>query len=67
MDIVSQLCFAGHTPPSEEVVNKLLEYITLVSKKSQRRYTKELTIFQTGIDANPVFRSYLLQLLIRTR
>ena len=29
--------------------------------------TKEFTIFDNSIDPNPVFRSFLLQLLLRTR
>lgn len=67
MDMVSQLCFAGHTPPSQKVIEKLLSYITVAPKKSNLKFTKEMTLLPTGIDPNPVFRSYLLQLVIKTR
>ncbi|XP_053396010.1 E3 ubiquitin-protein ligase rnf213-alpha-like [Mercenaria mercenaria] len=65
MDIVSQLCFADNNAPSKEVVEKLLSYIFFTTR-SDRQRTRDLSIFNTGIDPNPVFRSFLLQLLIRT-
>ncbi|XP_053396339.1 E3 ubiquitin-protein ligase rnf213-alpha-like isoform X2 [Mercenaria mercenaria] len=65
MDVVSQLCFANNTAPSHEVVEKLLRYIFFTTRGDQQR-TRDLSIFNTGIDPNPVFRSFLLQLLIRT-
>ena len=37
----------------------------MTGKKVQ--LTKEFTIFDNSIDPNPVFRSFLLQLLLRTR
>ncbi|XP_052817087.1 E3 ubiquitin-protein ligase rnf213-alpha-like [Mya arenaria] len=65
MNIVSQLCFADNTAPSKAVISKLLGYITFVSKEG-KRFTKNMNIFNTGVDLNPVFRSYLLQLMIKT-
>ncbi|XP_053396342.1 E3 ubiquitin-protein ligase rnf213-alpha-like isoform X2 [Mercenaria mercenaria] len=65
MDVVSQLCFASNTAPSHEVVEKLLGYIFFVTRGKHQR-TRDLSIFDTGIDPNPVFRSFLLQLLMRT-
>ena len=71
MDVVSQLCFYDNTPPSDEVIDKLLKYIFYTSERCETvqhiKRTKEMTIFDTGLDPNPVFRSFLLQLLMRTR
>ncbi|XP_052062754.1 E3 ubiquitin-protein ligase rnf213-alpha-like isoform X2 [Mytilus californianus] len=68
MEVVSQLCFADGTPPSKEVIDKLLSYITGQSKtkKSGRVLSKELTIFDDTIDPTPVVRSFLLQQLMQT-
>ncbi|KAL3881517.1 hypothetical protein ACJMK2_027949 [Sinanodonta woodiana] len=72
MDVVSQLCFVDNTAPSDQVVDKLLGYITMTTtpgkqgKMETRQLTKELTIFNDCVDPNPVFRSFLLQLLLRT-
>ncbi|KAK3096790.1 hypothetical protein FSP39_003301 [Pinctada imbricata] len=67
MEVVSQLCFAHGTPPSVDVIKKLLNYITRQPRKGEgRRVTKELSVFDDGLDPNPVFRSFLLQLMIRT-
>ncbi|KAK3585578.1 hypothetical protein CHS0354_036765 [Potamilus streckersoni] len=72
MDIVSQLCFVDNTAPSDQVVDKLLGYITMTTTPGKRgtietrHLTKELTIFNDCVDPNPVFRSFLLQLLLRT-
>ncbi|KAL3881512.1 hypothetical protein ACJMK2_027944 [Sinanodonta woodiana] len=71
MDVVSQLCFADNTAPSDQVVDKLLGYIIMTTtpgkqgKMETRHLTKELTIFNDCVDPNPVFRSFLLQLLLR--
>ncbi|XP_053396012.1 E3 ubiquitin-protein ligase rnf213-alpha-like [Mercenaria mercenaria] len=65
MDVVSQLSFAHRTAPSDDVVEKLLTY-TFCETRGKRQHTKNLSIFDTGIDLNPVFRSFLLQLLLQT-
>ncbi|XP_060596004.1 E3 ubiquitin-protein ligase rnf213-alpha-like [Ruditapes philippinarum] len=66
MDVVSQLCFADNTAPSQEVVEKLLSYIFFTTRGGDHQRTRDLSIFNTGIDPTPVFRSFLLQLLMRT-
>ncbi|KAK3585575.1 hypothetical protein CHS0354_036762 [Potamilus streckersoni] len=72
MDVVTQLCFVDNTVPSNQVIDKLLGYITMTTpherkgKMQTRQLTKELTIFNDCVDPNPVFRSFLLQLLLRT-
>lgn len=66
MEVVSQLCFAEGTPPCDEVVEKLLSFITIQTTRGQQ-VTKELTVFDDCIDPTPVVRSFLLQHLIRTR
>ncbi|CAC5380698.1 RNF213 [Mytilus coruscus] len=65
MEVISQLCFAEGTPPSNDIVNKLLSYITVQTKKGQE-VTKQLTIFNDCIDSTPVVRSFLLQHLMQT-
>jgi hypothetical protein len=70
MEVVSQLCFSEGTPPSKEVVEKLLSYITGHSKTHQLervQMSKKLTIFDDAIDTSPVVRSFLLQQLRQTR
>jgi hypothetical protein len=51
MEVVSQLCFSDGTPPSNEVVDKLLTYIIdqTKNKKVERIVSKELTIFDDSI------------------
>ncbi|XP_021342051.1 E3 ubiquitin-protein ligase rnf213-alpha-like, partial [Mizuhopecten yessoensis] len=65
MEVVSQLCFADDTPPSDDVVQKLLGYITRSTDKG-KVVTKKISIFDDSIDPTPVLRSFLLQLLLRT-
>lgn len=66
MEVVSQLCFAGQNPPSDDVVIKLLSYITVQSKKGWM-YSKNMEVIDDAFDRTPVVRSFLLQLLMRTR
>ncbi|XP_033106623.1 E3 ubiquitin-protein ligase rnf213-alpha-like, partial [Anneissia japonica] len=67
MEVVSQLCFADGTPPSEEVIKKLLGYVTIDSKKHKKRVTRNVSPFpEDCIDPNPVVRSFLLQLLLQS-
>ena len=69
MDLVSQLCFSDDEPPSNEVVQKLMSYITATARRGQggRMASKEMSVFEEGIDPTPVLRSFLLQHLLRTR
>ncbi|WAR07202.1 R213A-like protein, partial [Mya arenaria] len=55
MDVVAQLCFSDGQPPSRNVLEKLLGYVTCSARDGQLRFTKNLTIFETGLDPNPVF------------
>ncbi|XP_052808603.1 E3 ubiquitin-protein ligase rnf213-alpha-like isoform X2 [Mya arenaria] len=66
MDVVAQLCFSDGQPPSKNVLKKLLGYVTCSARDSQLRFTKNMTIFETGLDPNPVFRSFLLQLMLKS-
>ncbi|XP_061169274.1 E3 ubiquitin-protein ligase rnf213-alpha-like [Saccostrea echinata] len=65
MDLVSQLCFSDDVPPSRHVVEKLMSHITATAK-SGKMASKELSVFEEGIDPTPVLRSFLLQHLLRT-
>ena len=69
MELVSRLCFCGGIPPEPELIERLMQYVTKQWKdntQTQRGQTKELSIFDDYVDDNPVFRSYLLQLLLGT-
>ncbi|KAH3728508.1 hypothetical protein DPMN_054465, partial [Dreissena polymorpha] len=65
LEVVTQLCFSEGEPPSEQVLERLLSYVTCTSKTGQR-YTKNMNLFGTGVDPNPVFRSFLLQLMLKS-
>jgi len=80
MDLVSRLCFGDcSTPPEEAVIRRLMGYITCTSQvaeklrklkgeaaaaKSPAPRTKKM--FDDAIDATPVVRSFLLQLLLKS-
>ncbi|XP_052808702.1 E3 ubiquitin-protein ligase rnf213-alpha-like isoform X1 [Mya arenaria] len=66
MDVVAQLCFSDGHPPSRNVLDKLLGYVTCSARDSPLQFTKNMTIFETGLDPNPVFRSFLLQLMLKS-
>ncbi|XP_052809493.1 E3 ubiquitin-protein ligase rnf213-alpha-like [Mya arenaria] len=65
MGLVSQICFDDQGPPSDEVIDRLLSY-TFSTSDDKKHFTRDITIFDTGVDPNPVFRTYLLQMLIRS-
>lgn len=71
MQVVSQLCFENATAPSDDVMKHLLQLV--IHKKENSKLnttmilTRKMTIFETVVDTTPVFRSFLLQLLIRTK
>ncbi|ESO09860.1 hypothetical protein HELRODRAFT_190307 [Helobdella robusta] len=81
ISLVSQLCFAGRTPPSAQVVAKLMGYVTLhghslkinedSSDSSAGNEMPESELLMTVdmakncIDPTPVVRSFLLQMLLR--
>jgi len=78
MDLVSQLCFGDDSiPPEEAVIRRLMGYITCSSKVAEKlqklkgaasvpdvKKTKKM--FDDAIDATPVVRSFLLQLLLKS-
>ncbi|XP_062570768.1 E3 ubiquitin-protein ligase rnf213-alpha-like isoform X2 [Saccostrea cucullata] len=70
MQIESQLCFENSTAPSEEVCKKLLQLVVFKKKIPELDMTiirtKDIGVFETIVDTTPVFRSFLLQLLIRS-
>ncbi|XP_061169142.1 E3 ubiquitin-protein ligase RNF213-like [Saccostrea echinata] len=68
MDVVSQLCFSDDMAPSQEVIEKLMSHIAISPKtgKAHEVMSKEISIFDEGIDPSPVLRSFLLQHLLRT-
>ena len=69
MDVVSRLCFYGNEPPSDDVIQKLLSYVTkdpgLEADENGRLLSHDLSPFQDTIDPTPAVRSFLLQLLLR--
>ncbi|XP_052215091.1 E3 ubiquitin-protein ligase rnf213-alpha-like isoform X2 [Dreissena polymorpha] len=64
LDVVTQLCFSEDIPPSKEVLSKLFGHVTCTGI-SGTTYIKNLSLFDTGLDPNPVFRSFLLQLIFK--
>ncbi len=71
MEVISQLCFTDGSPPSREVVEKLLSHVTKKitdEKDAQQLHTKRMTAFKDdSIDPTPVIRSFLLQLLLQSK
>jgi len=75
MDLVSQLCFGDNlTPPEDAVIRRLMGYITsAVDERLQKlkplaaaAATRTKKMFDEAIDATPVVRSFLLQLLLKS-
>jgi len=78
MDLVSQLCFGDDSaPPEEAVIRRLMGYVTCTSKVAEKLQQLKGTVavpavqktkkmFDDAIDATPVVRSFLLQLLLKT-
>lgn len=56
MEVIYSLCFLRNSPPSEEVVQKLMEYVTLGAKET----------FEEKADPSPVVRSFVLQVLLQS-
>lgn len=69
MDVVSRLCFYGDEPPTDDVIKKLLSYITKTPglETSDEKLLPQLTAFKDTIDPTPAVRSFLLQLLLQSR
>ncbi len=76
MELVSRLCFPGTQAPQPELVQRLMQYVTrqrviplggMGDAEVERLQTKQLSVFDDYIDDNPVFRSFLLQLLLKVK
>ncbi|XP_076466869.1 E3 ubiquitin-protein ligase rnf213-alpha-like [Babylonia areolata] len=65
MALVSQLCFAGRSPPEPAAVSHIFGYIIHKSKGRTLLQTKNMTVHDDLIDPTPVLRSFLLRLLLK--
>lgn len=65
------MCFDGGEPPDDALVRMLMEYVTgrrpQNANNEQPIRTKQINLFNDNLDPNPVIRSVLLQLLLRSR
>ncbi|XP_052217509.1 E3 ubiquitin-protein ligase rnf213-alpha-like [Dreissena polymorpha] len=64
LDVVTQLCFSDELPPSKEVLTQLFDHVICTSE-SVKPYTNDLSLYDSEIDPNPVFRCFLLQLIFK--
>ena len=70
MNVVSRLCFSGNETPHDDVIDKLLSYVTKapgLETGGERLMSQQLSPFDDAIDPTPAVRSFLLQLLLRSR
>ncbi|XP_070580814.1 E3 ubiquitin-protein ligase rnf213-alpha-like isoform X2 [Ptychodera flava] len=66
MEVVSRYCFAEGQAPEPELVTMLMGYVTR-HREEKGHQTRGFTPFQEDcIDPNPVVRSFLLQLLLKS-
>lgn len=69
MELVSQLCFSEDKPPSDEVIQRLMGYVTKEIKTDDEHIELASQPFSalkdTTIDCMPVVRSFTLQLLLQ--
>ena len=69
MDLVSQLCFSQDEPPKEEVIRRLMGYVTKEIKTDDEHVILASQNFSplndTSADYMPVVRSFILQLLLQ--
>ncbi|ELU02735.1 hypothetical protein CAPTEDRAFT_201549 [Capitella teleta] len=63
MELVSQLCFSRDRPPSDEVIERLMEYVT--NDDTVLAIPAPRPPHDIGICATPVVRSFILQLLLK--
>ncbi|XP_069129444.1 E3 ubiquitin-protein ligase rnf213-alpha-like isoform X2 [Argopecten irradians] len=64
MRVVSQLCFADNSPPSDAVIDKLLTHMTSGISETG---VDVVRTFSTGTGKETIAKSFFLQLLLRTR
>lgn len=69
MEVIYLLRFSSNCPPDQEVIVKLMNYVTgeQGSGKARKGVTKQPTVFDDCVDVTPVLRSFFLQLLLRYR
>ena len=69
MQLVARLCFEGNTPPSDEVITKLLDYVIHSPRGDEQLQSRRPHVLQEegSIDPTPVVRLFLLQLMLRAR
>ncbi len=69
MEMIARLCFTRNTAPEDAVIKKLLNYVTkeLKAEGQAQLQTRNLTPFEDCIDPTPVVRSFLLQLLLKSK
>ncbi|KAK6168597.1 hypothetical protein SNE40_019796 [Patella caerulea] len=72
MALVSKLCFNSNTAPDDDVVNRLMGYVTVKTttrglNAQQLLLTKPMSLFNHEIDPTPICRFFLLKLLTRKR
>ncbi|CAM9642728.1 unnamed protein product [Lampetra planeri] len=70
VDIVAQFCFGSGDPPSQEVIQMLLDLLFRDPSEGQdigKSKTRGLSPFEECMDPNPVIRSLLLKLLLGYR
>ncbi|ELT95387.1 hypothetical protein CAPTEDRAFT_208661 [Capitella teleta] len=69
MELVSQLCFSQDEPPSDEVIQRLMGYVTKEIKTDETHIILASQNFSalpdTSIDCMPVVRSFILQMLLQ--
>ena len=70
MNVVSRLCFYGNEAPNDDVIEKLLSYVTKtpgIETAGERLLSQTLSPFDDTIDPTPAVRSFLLQLLLKSK
>ncbi|XP_052216221.1 E3 ubiquitin-protein ligase rnf213-alpha-like isoform X4 [Dreissena polymorpha] len=65
VDVVTQLCFSDEVPPSRDVLTQLFGHVICSSESGGKTFTKDLSLYDSGLDPNPVFRCFLLQLIFK--
>ncbi|KAK7459431.1 hypothetical protein BaRGS_00038999, partial [Batillaria attramentaria] len=69
MALASQVCFSGQEPPEEEAIKHIIDrYIMHSDSKGKALLqTKNMILQDDVVDPTPVFRSFVLRLLLKYR
>ena len=76
MDLIHSLCFADNSAPDAVVIRTLIGYVIGerkegkdggAEKKKGMKWTAAMTPVPESVDRTPIFRSFLLQLLLRAK